>query len=97
MPQRTRLWLLAALLCLLVLSCRPLDRPAAVPAFHFEDRVGGDGIPRDYGDLVSVTSVEGRQHQVVMWFEQTDDTIVGVRLNVGSGAVAERVLVIPRR
>jgi hypothetical protein len=97
MPKKNRWWLLAGLLGLVVVACRPLDRATPEPAFHFEAREGGDAIPRDYGELVSVTPVEGRQYQVVMWFTQSDDAIVGVRLNVASGIASDKVLVIPRR
>jgi hypothetical protein len=97
MRARARWWLVLGWLCLSVVACAPIDRATPVPAFRFEDRAGGDAIPREYGDLVGVTPVEGRQYQVVMWFAQTDDTIVGVRLNVGSEIASNKVLVIPRR
>jgi len=97
MPRKSRAWLLAGLLVLLAASCSRIDQARPVPAFHFEPRQGGDGIPLGYGELVAVTPIEGRQYQVMMWFEQTDDRIIGVRLNVASGVARDQVLVIPRR
>jgi len=97
MPRKARAWLLVGLLGLLGMACTRLDRSRPVPAFHLEPRQGGDGIPLEYGELVSVTPVEGREYQVVMWFEQTNDRIIGVRLNVASGVARDQVLVIPRR
>ncbi len=97
MARKARAWLLVGLSSLLVLSCTRIEQKAPAPAFGFEPRQGGSTIPQEYGRLVAVTPVEGRQYQVVMWFEQSDDRIVGVRLNVASGAARDQVLVIPRR
>ena len=97
MARKARAWLLVGLSTLLVLSCARIEKKSATPVFSFEPRQGGNTIPRDYGRLVAVTSVEGRQNQVVMWFEQSDDRIVGVRLNVASGAASDEILSIPRR
>ena len=96
MATKARAWLLVLLSTLLVLSCKRLEQQLPTPAFGFEPRQGGSTIPHEYGKLVSITPVEGRQYQVMMWFEQSDDRIVGVRVNVASGVTGDKVLVIPR-
>jgi hypothetical protein len=96
MARKARAWLLVLLSTLLVLSCTRLEQRLPTPAFGFEPRQGGSTIPREYGKLVAITPVEGRQYQVMMWFEQSDDRIVGVRINVASGVARDDVLVIPR-
>jgi hypothetical protein len=97
MTSKARAWLLVGLVGLVAASCTRLDRTRPVPAFQLEPRQGDSAIPLSYGDLVAVTPVEGRAYQVVMWFEQGQDRIIGVRFNVGSGIAADQVLVIPRR
>lgn len=42
------------------------------------------GIPGALGELVSVTPGDGA-HQAVLWFKQSDQTIVAVRVYVPSG------------
>lgn len=42
------------------------------------------GIPTAVGELVSVTPGDGA-HQAVLWFKQSDQTIVAVRVTVASG------------
>jgi len=99
MLKKSQFWFVAGLLCLSILSCKRMDRPFTMPAgaFQFEPRSGGATIPLDYGDLVSVIPVEGRPYEAMLWFMQTNDTIVGVRINVARGTVSDQVLMIPRR
>lgn len=98
MIRKARAWLLVGLFGVLAVSCARLDRARQVaPAFQFEAREGGDAIPLSYGEFVAVTPLQDRQYQVILWFAQTDDRIVGVRMNVASGVTSDKVLVIPRR
>ncbi len=56
-----------------------------------------DSIPLEYGELVAVTPSPSHQYHAVLWFEQPDKTIVGVRVNVSRGVVWPSALTIPRR
>ena len=75
---------------LLIASCTKIDEsPGGWVA-------ASGGIPAEYGRLVSVTPVNERRFQAVLWFEQADQTVVGVRVNVSRGEVGPLVISFPR-
>ena len=82
------------MLGLLIVSCEKVERSEILgESIDFSDTM--DSIPLQYGRLVSATSVG--QHTNVLWFEQADQTIVGVTINRSRGAVAKEVIRIERR
>ena len=63
----------------MVLSGEPIDFVSTM-----------DDIPLRYGRLVSTTS--GGPFRTVLWFEQPDQTIVGVLVNWSRGTISEQVI-----
>ena len=91
------------LLVLLVLSlgaaaCERVDQTSfqsgplefVTPAFR-------DAIPASYGELVGVTTHEAHPYQAVLWFQQADQTLVLVRVNISEGKVQGDAMFLPRR
>ena len=84
----------ALMLGLMMASCERID-PQVVPAGEPIDfSATMDDIPLQYGRLVSVTS--DAPFLDILWFEQADQTIVGVRVNVSRGTVSKEVIRIER-
>ena len=54
-----------------------------------------DHIPLQYGRLVSSTQITPNAN--ILWFEQTDQTLVGVRVNVSRNIVSTEVIRIERK
>ena len=54
-----------------------------------------DHIPLQYGRLVSSTQITPNAN--ILWFEQTDQTLVGVRVNVSRNIVSAEVIRIERK
>ena len=54
-----------------------------------------DDIPLQYGRLVSASPVG--QYISILWFEQADQTIVGVRINVSRNIISNDVIRIERK
>jgi hypothetical protein len=53
-------------------------------------------VPLAYGRLVAVTPVGRHANTVEVWYEAEDQTLRGVRVNVSTGAISKRALVVPR-
>ena len=84
----------ALMLGLMTTSCEKIA-PQVVPVGEPIDfSVTMDDIPLQYGRLVSVTSDAPLVD--ILWFEQADQTIVGVRVNVSRGTVSKEVIRIER-
>ena len=75
----------------MVASCSKIDESAGS---SWAD--GSEGIPAEYGRFVAVTPVPDRNFEAVLWFEKSDQTIVGARINVSSGEIGPLVLSFPR-
>lgn len=54
-----------------------------------------DNIPLEYGRLVSTVSVS--DFVSILWFEQADQSLVGVRVNTARGSISEAVIRIERK
>lgn len=57
---------------------------------------GTASIPQEFGELIAVTSLPADPYVQMLWFEQPDQTIVAVRVNVAAGSLGS-ALTIPRR
>lgn len=81
-------------LALLIASCEKIESPVVLGEqidFTFTE----DQIPLQYGRLVNVTPVG--THFNFLWFEQADQTIIGVKVNWTTGTVSEQIIRIERK
>ncbi len=83
----------ALILALMVTSCTKIERQVR-PGEPIDFTQTMDGIPLQYGRLVSATS--DSPYVTILWFEQDDQTIVGVRAIPSRGAVSREVVRIER-
>ena len=93
MIKKTIKMLPVLFLGLLIASCEKIE-PQGIPGEAIDFSSTMDSIPLQYGRLVSATSAELYVH--VLWFEQADQTIVGVRINVSRGTISKEVVRIER-
>lgn len=85
-------------LALPIAACQKLETmPRPQSTLAIEPLAFHDAIPLEYGQLVSVTSVEGQPYVALLWFSKPDQTIVGLRVNVAQGWLDPDALMIPRR
>jgi len=84
----------AFILGLTLASCEKIERQV-VPGESIDSSTTMDDIPLQYGRLVSVTSDVPFVN--ILWFEQADQTIVGVRVNMSRGTVSKEVIRIERK
>ena len=84
----------ALMLGLMIASCEKIE-PQVISVEPDVFRFSMDDIPLQYGRLVSATSVG--QYINVLWFEQADQTIVGVRINVSRSIISNEVIRIERK
>ena len=84
----------ALMLGLMIASCEKIE-PQVISVEPDVFSVSMDDIPLQYGRLVSATSVT--QYINVLWFEQADQTIVGVRINVSRSIISKEVIRIERK
>lgn len=82
------------MLGLLITSCEKIET-TTIPGDTVDFSAKMDGIPLDYGRLVSVTSAA--PFIQTLWFEQADQTIVGVRVNVSRSTISKEVIQIERK
>ena len=82
------------MLGLMIASCEKIEQQV-IQGESVDFSASMDNIPLQYGRLVSATSLD--QHTNILWFEQADQTIVGVRINVSRGKISEEVIRVPRR
>ena len=83
----------ALMLGLLIASCEKIE-PQVISGESIDFSASTDSIPLQYGRLVSATSAE--PYINVLWFEQADQTIIGVRINVSRGTISKEVVRIER-
>ncbi len=76
------------MLGLMIASCEKIERQQVITTSM-------DNIPLQYGRLLSATSLD--QHRHILWFEQADQTIVGVRINVSRSRISEEVIRVERK
>ena len=93
MIKKTIKMLPVLFLGLLIASCEKIE-PQVISGESIDFSVSTDSIPLQYGRLVSATSAE--PYINVLWFEQADQTIVGVRINVSRGTISKEVVRIER-
>ncbi len=84
----------ALMLGLMIASCAKIE-PQVIQGERIDFTLSMDEIPLQYGRLVSVAS--GGPYINILWFEQTDQTIVGVRINWSRGRVSKEVIRIERK
>ncbi len=84
----------ALMLGLMIASCEKIE-PQVISDEPDVYRLSMDDIPLQYGRMVSATSVG--QYINVLWFEQADQTIVGVRINVSRSIISKEVIRIERK
>jgi hypothetical protein len=82
------------MLGLVIASCEKIE-PQVIAGEPIDFSLTMDDIPLQYGRLVPATSV--RPLRNILWFEQADQTIVGVRINVSRGTVSKEVIRIERK
>jgi hypothetical protein len=56
-----------------------------------------DAIPASFGDLIGVTSSATHPVWTQAWFMREDKSIAIVWINARTGALVERVVIIPRK
>ncbi len=81
------------MLGLMSASCEKIERQV-IPGEAIDFTAIMDNIPLQYGRLVSATSLGNHMH--ILWFEQADQTIIGVRINVSRSTISEDVLRVER-
>ncbi len=94
MIKKTIKMLPVLILGLLIASCEKIER-RVIQGEGIDFTASMDNIPLQYGRLVSATSLG--QNTNILWFEQADQTIVGVRINVPTGTVSKEVIRIERK
>ncbi len=82
------------MLGLMIASCEKIE-PQVISGEPIDFTLTMDDIPLQYGRLVSATSVTPVIN--ILWFEQADQTIVAVRINVGRGTISKEVIRIERK
>ena len=83
---------------LALVGCQKLpEQPKAEASFVIEQAATLDSIPRDYGDLISVTPSVSNPHWSYLWFQRPDQSIVVVRVNPSVGTMYDQIMTIPRR
>jgi hypothetical protein len=81
------------MLGLMIASCEKIERNVISDDVR-DFTASMDKIPLQYGRLVSATS--GEEFTNILWFEQADQTIVGVKINVARGTMSEKVIRVER-
>lgn len=88
---------LIVFLMIVGISCRKVQRPLPQPGqlnkVLLEDFTG---IPKEYGNLVSVTAHAQYEGWAQLWFVDSLQTIRMVRVQFHYNRIHENVLVIPR-
>ncbi len=82
------------MLGLMIASCEKIE-PPVIPGEPIDFTLAMDNIPAQYGRLVSATSLTPVIN--ILWFEQADQTIVAVRINVSRGTISKEVIRIERK
>ncbi len=92
---RNATFLLATLSLGLMLSAceRIQERDLVGEQIDFGPKI--DNVPLEYGRLVSTAPLT--PYTAVLWFEQADQSLIGVRVNVARGTISEAVVKIERR
>jgi hypothetical protein len=86
--RKTTAYLLLASLGLAFGGCERLDAPIVTQKLP--------SIPASYGDLKGITPDQDQPFQSVLWFEQSDKTIVAVRVNIARGTILANTVKFPR-
>ncbi len=84
----------ALMLGLMLASCEKIETQV-LPGESIDFSTTMANIPLQYGRLVSATWAG--PYSNVLWFEQADQTIVGVRIQVSRGTVSKEVITIERK
>ena len=84
----------ALMLGLLIASCEKID-PQILAGEGADFNSSMEAIPAQYGRLVSATSHS--KYVKTLWFEQADQTIVGIRVNSSTGTISSKVIRFERR
>ena len=93
-----KLVLPACVLCLIfgLTACEKLGSVPGEITLPIQQSRSLDSIPLEYGELIAVTSVAGREYLAVLWFQRADKSIAAVQLNFAKGYMEPEVLTVPR-
>ncbi len=94
MIKKTITMFATLMLGLMIASCEKIEQQG-IPGEAIDFTASMDNIPLQYGRLVSATL--DQRYGNILWFEQADQTIIGVRVNVSRGTISEEVIRVPRR
>ncbi len=89
MDKKRLLSVFGTALALMVISCDRIDQPEGI-----DFRASAEGIPLAHGRLVSATVYA--PDEVMLWFEQPDQSVIGIRVNTTRSTVSDAVITIPR-
>ena len=95
MIKKTIILFPALMLGLMIASCEKIE-PQVIQGESIDFTATTDDIPLQYGRFVSSTWAVG-PYRNILWFEQADQTIVGVRINVSRGTISKEVIKIERK
>lgn len=92
---KKNLHLLATItLALMLTACEKLDSSRIAGQFpEFPETM--ENIPMEYGRFVAATTVP--QYGAILWFEQADRTIIGVKMNWSRDLISKEVIRIERQ
>ena len=76
-----------------VIACQRVDETAEL---KFDETIVQNGIPLEYGSLISVTTQAEWPGWAQLWFEDDENTIRMVRIEFHKGVIAEGVRIIHR-
>ena len=93
MIKKTRRLIPALMFGVLIASCERIEQQnlAGEP---IDFGATSESISLEYGRFVSAVPVT--QHLNILWFEQADKTIIGVRINTSRGTISKDVVRIER-
>jgi hypothetical protein len=94
MTKKTITMFPALLLGLMIASCEKIEQEV-LQGENINFTASMDNIPLQYGRLVFATSIDLNSN--ILWFEQADQTIVGVMVNVSRNTISEEVIRIERK
>lgn len=99
MTSRTRILLVLLVLFAIAVSCAKIEETQgeAKGLISKEALPYIDSIPSEWGNLVSVSSVEGYSYWVQLWFQDSSGNIRMVPFDIENNRFHENFRLIPRK
>jgi hypothetical protein len=94
MHKKQLLTIIGIALAFMLISCEKLEEPSLGTGGLIDYTSVAEEIPLEHGRFVSATTIS--PELVMLWFEQPDQTVIGVPVNILRGTYSETVLKIPR-